>query len=64
MGIQYIPPYLLVADKEDEVILLLKGLPIPDRRKKQILIEWTKVVGAALTREMVEKLLGEGALGV
>jgi len=52
------PPYLLVADKWEEVILFIQKLPIPPRRKKQTLVAWCKFVGVALTHEMVELLLG------
>ena len=59
MPIEIFPAYLLAKDKEDEVILFLQKLPISPRRKKEALISWVKFVGAVLTREMVEKLLGE-----
>ncbi|MEM3554493.1 MAG: hypothetical protein QXU79_01580 [Candidatus Micrarchaeaceae archaeon] len=53
----YIPPQLLVADREREVILLLQALPIPIQNKKEILIEWCKYTGVALTKEMVDRIL-------
>lgn len=56
--IEIFPPALLSKDKEEEVILFLQRLPVPPRRKKQALIAWCQYVGAALTKEMVEKLLG------
>lgn len=56
--IEIFPPALLAKDKKDEVILFLQRLPVPPRRKKQALIAWCQYVGAALDREMVEKLLG------
>lgn len=52
------PPDLLDKEKKDEVIMFLRQLPAPPRRKKQALIAWCKYVGAALTREMVEAVLG------
>jgi len=57
--IEIFPPALLAKDKEDEVIFFLQKLPIPDRKKKQALVWWSQYVGAALTEEMVKKLLGE-----
>jgi len=56
--IQVFPPALLFKDKWDEVVLFIQGLPIPPRRKKELIIEWTNYVGAALTRDMVEEVLG------
>lgn len=55
--IELIPPQLLTADKKENVILLIQALPIPQQNKKELLIEWCKVVGAALTKEMVDRVL-------
>jgi hypothetical protein len=52
------PEALLAKDKQDEVILFLQQLPAPARAKKEALVDWCKYVGVALTREMVEILLG------
>ena len=41
-------------EREDDVILLLAGLPIDPEDKKQLITEWCAIVGVALTREMVE----------
>jgi hypothetical protein len=57
-GVEIFPAALLAKDKEEEVILFLQRLPIPARRKKELIAQWAKYVGAALTHEMVEKLLG------
>lgn len=56
--IDIFPAALLAKDKEDDFILLLQQLPVPARRKKEILIEWCNYVGAVLTHDMVEKVLG------
>jgi len=56
--LEIFPRELLTADKEDEVVLLLRQLPVPPRRKKQALIAWCKFVGAALTKDLVERVLG------
>jgi len=56
--IQVFPPALLFKDKWDEVVLFIQDLPIPARRKKELIIEWTNYVGAALTRDMVKEVLG------
>jgi hypothetical protein len=58
MGIEVFPPGLLFKDKWDEVVTLLITLPIPERRKKELVVEWAKVVGAVLTEEMIREVLG------
>lgn len=50
-----LPLYLIDKKRKDDLLVYLKGLPIDSRDKKIILINWCKEVGAALTREMVEK---------
>ena len=61
MGVEIFPVALLYPDKWDEVVLYLGAMPIPARRKKELIVEWTKAVGAVLTREMVEAVLGREA---
>lgn len=61
MGVEIFPVALLDPDKWDEVVLYLGPMPIPARRKKELIVEWTKAVGAVLTREMVEAVLGREA---
>jgi len=58
MGVEVFPPALLAKDKWEEVVVFLIQLPIPPRRKKQLIVEWAKCVGAVLTHEMVEQVLG------
>ncbi len=55
--IEILPPSLLVADRKENVILLIQALPIPQQNKKELLIEWCKYVGVALTKDMVERVL-------
>jgi hypothetical protein len=57
--IEVLPPELLTVDKKEEVILLIQSLPIPPQNKKELLIEWCKYVGAALTKEMVDRILSD-----
>ena len=52
------PAALLDPSKKDEVLIFLRELPAPPRRKKQALVAWCRAVGAALTRDMVEAVLG------
>jgi len=58
MGIEVFPPALLFKDKWDEVVIFLQELPIPPRRKKELIVEWTQYVGVTLTRDMVKEVLG------
>jgi len=53
------PIELLTLEKKDEFLALLRELPIPPRRKKQMLILWCKLTGAVLTRDMVEHVIPE-----
>lgn len=55
--IEVLPPELLTADAKEKVILLLQALPIPQQNKKELLVEWCRYVGVALTKEMVDKIL-------
>jgi len=54
-----VPGELLRPERKDDLIAFLQQIPAPPRRKKQLFIEWSRVVGIALTREDFEKLLGE-----
>lgn|GEM_PF-4109176 len=56
--LEVVPAALLAKDKEEDFILFLRRLPIPPNRKKEVLVDWCKIVGAALTHEMVEAVLG------
>lgn len=61
MGVEVFPPALLFKDKWNDVVILLMQLPIPARRKKELIAEWSKCVGAVLTEDMVKQVLGEKA---
>jgi len=52
------PPVLLDPSKKDEVLIFLRELPVPPRRKKQALVAWCQYTGVALDRDMVEAVLG------
>ena len=56
--IEVFPPALLAKEKQDDVILFLKELPVPPRAKKEALVAWCKYTGAALDHDMVIALLG------
>ncbi len=53
-----LPEALLEPDKKDAVIAFLAQLPGPPRRKKEIYVGWTRLVGAVLTEEDVERVVG------
>jgi len=52
--------WLLDPEHKEEWILLVRQLPIPPARKKQLAINYAQYnnFGAALTRDLVEKVLG------
>ncbi len=56
--INLIPEKFLQKDKQHELIAYLQELPIPARRKKEVLVEWTKAMEIALTKDAVVELLG------
>ena len=56
--IEIFPPALLAADKWEDVVLFLLELPASPREKKYAIVDWCNFVGAALTHEMVEQVLG------
>ena len=58
MAIELIPAVLLDKDKWDDFVIFLQELPIPPRRKKEVIVEWAQYVGAVLTRDMIEEVLG------
>ena len=53
-----LPKGLMAKDKQPEVIRFLSELPIPARRKKEVLVEWTQAMEIALTSDAVVELLG------
>jgi len=56
--IDVFPPELLKKDKQHEVIAWLQELPIPTRRRKEVLVEWCQAMEVALTVDAVVELLG------
>jgi len=59
MSIALIPAALLAKEREEDFILYLRALPVDPSDKKYLLIQWTKLVGVALTHDMVKAVLGE-----
>ena len=59
MSIALIPAALLAKEAWDDFVLYLQSLPIDANDKKYLIIQWTKLVGVALTHDMVKAVLGE-----
>lgn len=53
-----LPAELLFPEREEDFLLFLRGLQLPPRRAKQLLVEWTKAVGVALSEDLVNAALG------
>ena len=53
-----IPADMFSPERLDDVIMQLRMLDVPPRRKKELFTEWGQAVGAALTKEDYQKLLG------
>lgn len=51
---------LIQAHKVDDFLDLVKKLPIPGKRKKEVIIEFCKITGAALTIDRIERGGGRG----
>jgi len=58
-AIAVFPVDLLDPDKLDEVLIFLASLPIDPEDRKQLLMEWCRLMGAAITRDMVERAKAE-----
>lgn len=56
--IDLIPKGLMSKDRQPEFIDWLQELPIPVRRKKEVLVEWCEAMEVALTKDAVVELLG------
>ena len=52
------PEALFRPERWVDWVLMIKPLPISPRRKKELICEWCNITGVALTREMVEEVLG------
>ncbi len=52
------PPELLFKDKVHEAIAWLQGLPIPARRRKEVMVEWCHAMEVAITSDVMVELLG------
>ncbi len=61
-GPEIFPPELLVADRKEDVILLLMRLPLAPQRKKELLVQWSQMVGAKFDREDVIRVTGGAVL--
>ena len=58
-AIAVFPVDLLDPDKLDEVLIFLASFPIDPEDRKQLLMEWCRLMGAAITRDMVERAKAE-----
>ena len=59
-----IPDNLFSPEHKDDIIIMLRSLDIPPRRKKQAFAEWGQLVGIGLTKEDYQRLLGYFQEGV
>lgn len=53
-----IPEDMFSPDRKDDIIVMLRTLDVPPRRKKEELAGWAQAAGAGLTKEDYQKLLG------
>jgi len=57
--VQYVPEELMQMEKKEEVIELLKTLPIKWHIKKYTLLEWGNLMNVKITGKDIEKLHGK-----
>jgi len=53
-----IPDDMFSPERKDDIIVMLRTLNISPRRKKQAFVDWSQAVGAGLTKEDFQRLLG------
>jgi len=58
-AIAVFPVDLLEPDRLDDVLIFLAGLPIDPEDRKELLVQWCRLMGAAITRDMVERARAE-----
>ncbi len=52
------PPELLFSERQEDVIVFIRDMPVEPEDKKRLITEWCKFVGAVLSEE---KVRGVGA---
>ncbi len=58
--VQYIPETMMLPEMKEEVIALLRSLPIRYHIRKYTLLEWGRVMSVHITGRDVEILKAEG----
>lgn len=54
-----IPVELLDPDRQGDVIVFIRDLPVEPEDKKRLVVEWCLYVGAVLSEEKVEEVGGK-----
>ena len=52
------PEELLDEEKKEDIIIMIRNLPVDLATKKYMYMDWCKLVGAAIKDEDLSKLLG------
>ncbi len=55
----FLPANLFDPEDEDEVLMLINQYQGDPEDRKRLLVDWTKIVGAALDEDMVRAVRGE-----
>ena len=58
--IELFPEWMLSPDKKEDVLIFLRELPAPPRRRKEALVAWAQYVGLVLTKEDIKAILKPG----
>lgn len=56
--LEVIPVELLDPDRQEDVIVFIRNLPVEPEDKKRLVWEWCQYVGAVLSAEKVEGVGG------
>lgn len=53
--VELFPENYFDGAKLDDVVDVIRYMPVPQKYKKYIIVEWCKEVGVPLTKEIVER---------
>lgn len=57
--VDVIPVELLDKDRQEDVIVFIRDLPVDPEDKKRLIVEWCLYVGAVLSEEKVKGVGGK-----
>jgi len=58
--IEIFPEWMLDPERKEDVLVFLRELPAPPRRRKEALVAWAQYVGLVLTKDDIRAILKPG----